>query len=121
MAAPDTVVNVAEKLESFEELFAPRIVAEFNGYQLKVVRAKGDLDWHHHDETDELFLVVAGTLRIELADRAPVLLGEGELFVVPRGLEHRPVATEECHVLLVEPAGTPNTGDVATAATEEWV
>jgi mannose-6-phosphate isomerase-like protein (cupin superfamily) len=107
-------VNLAEKLASFSEHWSPRIVADFNGHDVMVVKVQGEFVWHSHADTDDFFLVLAGGLVIELPD-GPVRLGPGELFVVPRGLEHRPVAEEETHILLIEPAGTPNTGDPATA------
>jgi len=108
-------INLAERLASFTEPWQPRTVAQLNGYDVMVVKAKGDFVWHVHDDTDDFFLVLAGRLRIEMRDAA-VSLGPGELFVVPRGVEHRPVAEEEVHLLLIEPSGTPNTGDPATAA-----
>ena len=108
-------VNLAEKLSRFTDHFAPRTVARFNGHDVMVVKAKGEFVWHRHDDTDDFFLVLAGRLTIQLRDRE-VVLGPGELFVVPRGVEHRPVAEEETHLLLIEPTGTPNTGDAATAA-----
>ena len=108
-------VNLEAKLASFDERWSPRTVAQFNGHDVMVVKAKGEFVWHAHDDTDDLFLVLRGRLRIELRDRV-VELGPGELLVVPRGVEHRPVAEEEVHVLLIEPTGTPNTGDPATAA-----
>jgi mannose-6-phosphate isomerase-like protein (cupin superfamily) len=108
-------VNLAEKLSTFSEHWQPRTIGAFNGHDLMVAKAKGDFVWHRHDDTDDFFLVVKGRLVIEMRD-ASVTLGPGELFVVPRGVEHRPVAAEEAHVLLIERAGTPNTGDPATAA-----
>ena len=109
-------VNLAEKLASFSDHWAPRIVARYNDSEVCVVRAEGEFVWHKHDDTDDFFLVLEGTLDIELRDRT-VTLGPGELFVVPRGVEHRPVARGgEVKVLLIEPRGTPNTGDEATAA-----
>jgi mannose-6-phosphate isomerase-like protein (cupin superfamily) len=108
-------VNLHTKLATFSEHWEPRTVGEFNGHDLMVVKAKGEFVWHKHDETDDLFLVLKGRLTIEMRDRN-ISLGPGELFVVPRGVEHRPVATEEVHMLLIEPSGTPNTGDAATAA-----
>ena len=107
-------INLAEKLASFGERWQPRTVAEFNGHDVMVVKAEGEFVWHKHDETDDLFLVLRGELEIQLRDRS-VVLRPGELFVVPRGVEHRPVAREEVHVLIIEPSGTPNTGDRATA------
>jgi mannose-6-phosphate isomerase-like protein (cupin superfamily) len=107
-------VNLAEKLAAFTEHWQPRTVAEFNGHDVMVVKTQGEFVWHKHDETDDLFLVLRGELVIELRDGS-VTLRAGEMFVVPRGVEHRPVAKEETHVLLIEPSGTPNTGDRTTA------
>ncbi|HEX8152278.1 MAG TPA: cupin domain-containing protein [Thermoanaerobaculia bacterium] len=104
-------VNLAAKLSSFSEHWQPRIVGELNGQHVKVVKVQGEFVWHHHDHEDELFLVLHGAMRIELRDRN-VELKPGEFFIVPRGVEHRPVATEETHVLLFEPATTLNTGNV---------
>jgi mannose-6-phosphate isomerase-like protein (cupin superfamily) len=100
---------------SFSEHFSPRTVAALNDYDVMVVKPLGPSVWHSHEETDDFFLVLKGTLDIELRDRT-VTLGPGQLFVVPKGVEHRPVAREEVHLLLIEPKGTPNTGDAATAA-----
>ncbi len=107
-------VSLAGKLADFSEYWQPRTVAEFNGHDIMVVKAKGEFVWHKHDESDDLFLVLRGRLVIQLRDR-DVELGPGELFVVPKGVEHRPVAVEEVHLMLIEPSGTPNTGDRATA------
>ena len=109
-------VNVSEKLALFSDYWNPRIVADLNGQQVKVVKLKGPFVWHQHAGEDELFLVVRGRLRMEFRDRA-VELGEGELIVVPRGVEHRPVAEAEVAVLLFEPASTLNTGDVRNERT----
>ena len=108
-------VNLAEKLSTFSEHYSPRTVGQFNGHDLMVVKLKGPFVWHVHDHTDDFFLVLKGRLRIELRD-CSIELGPGELFVVPKGVEHRPVADEEVHLLLIEPTGTPNTGDPTTAA-----
>jgi mannose-6-phosphate isomerase-like protein (cupin superfamily) len=108
-------VNLAEKLALFNEHYKPRTVGEFNGHDLMVVKVKGPFNWHRHDDTDDFFLVLHGRLTIQLRD-GNVVLGPGELFVVPKGVEHCPVAEEETHILLIEPRGTPNTGDRATAA-----
>jgi mannose-6-phosphate isomerase-like protein (cupin superfamily) len=104
-------VNIEEKLALFEEHWNPKVVGELNGQQVKLVKILGEFVWHHHDEEDELFLVVRGRFRMEFRDRH-VWIEEGELIVVPRGVEHRPVAEEEAHVLLFEPASTLNTGNV---------
>jgi mannose-6-phosphate isomerase-like protein (cupin superfamily) len=108
-------VNLAEKLAGFSELWSPRTVAKFNGCDVMVVKVQDEFVWHKHDETDDFFLVLKGRLEIELRDRT-IALGAGELFIVPKGIEHRPRASEETHLLLIEPCGTPNTGDAATAA-----
>jgi len=108
-------INLAEKLATFSEHWQPRTVAQFNGHDIMVVKAKGEFIWHKHDDTDDFFLLIKGKLTIELRD-GEVHLGPGECFVVPKGVEHRPVAREEVHLLLIEPSGTPNTGDPATAA-----
>ena len=116
----DDVVNLAEKLATFSEHYRPRTVGMFNGHDLMVVKLKGPFIWHKHDDTDDFFLVLKGRLRIELRNRA-VELGPGEIFVVPKGVEHRPVADEEVHLLLIEPTGTPNTGDAKTAAARKMI
>lgn len=118
----DTKVNLASKLASIDEHFSPKIVAEFNDYKVEVVKAKGEFVWHTHPDTDDLFFVLAGRLTIQLRDRT-IDLGPGELFVVRRGVEHCPRADEETHLLLIEPVGTPNTGDAGSArtATEERI
>ena len=108
-------INLAEKLAKFSEHFKPRTVGQFNGHDLMVVKVKGPFTWHKHDDTDDFFLVLKGRLTIQMRE-ASVLLGPGELFVVPKGVEHRPVADDETHILLIEPTGTPNTGNAATAA-----
>lgn len=110
-----SAINLAEKLSTFSEFWQPRVVGSFNGHDLMVVKVKGEFVWHKHDNTDDFFLVLTGHITIQLRDEA-VRLGPGEVFVVPKGVEHRPVAEEEAHILLIEPQGTPNTGDVATAA-----
>ncbi len=110
-----TAVNLAEKLGPFAERWSPRIVAQFNGHDVVVVKAKGEFVRHSHADTDDFFFVLKGSLVIQLRG-AEVRLGPGDLYVVPKGVEHRPVAEEEVHLLLIEPRGTPNTGDKATAA-----
>ena len=109
-------VNLAEKLALFSEQWKPKIVGELNGQQVKLVKFRGPFVWHHHDQEDELFLVVKGRFRMEFRDRH-VLLEEGEFLIVPRGVEHRPVAEEEAHVLLFELATTLNTGNVRNERT----
>jgi mannose-6-phosphate isomerase-like protein (cupin superfamily) len=108
-------INLVEKLGQFSEHWAPRIVTQLNDYDIMVVKVQGEFVWHAHPDTDDFFLVLKGRLTIRLRDRE-VVLSAGELFVVPRGVEHQPFAEEETHLLLIEPSGTPNTGDAATAA-----
>jgi mannose-6-phosphate isomerase-like protein (cupin superfamily) len=118
-------INLQSKLEKFSEQWSPKIVATFNGHDVMVVKVKGEFIWHSHPETDDFFHVLKGTLRIELRDAAGNLshvnLNPGELYVVPRGVEHRPIAIDEVHLLLIEPTGTPNTGDPATAARKDSI
>jgi len=104
-------VNVAQKLSLFEEHWSPKIVGELNGQHVKLVKFSGEFVWHHHDDEDEMFLVVNGRFRMEFRDRE-VWVEEGEFIVVPRGVEHRPVAEDEASVMLFEPASTLNTGNV---------
>ena len=115
-----TGVDLAEKLASFDEAFEPRIVARYNGNKVMVARVRGEFVWHSHPDTDDFFLVLAGRLVIQRRD-GDVELGPGQMYVVPAGVEHCPRADEEAHILLIEPAGTPNTGDAGgelTAAEE---
>ena len=113
-----TKVNLAEKFALFHTHWDPRVVGELNGQQVKLVKFQGPFTWHHHDHEDELFLVVKGSFRMEFRDRN-VELREGEFLIVPRGVEHRPVADKEVHVLLFEPATTLNTGNVKEERTRE--
>jgi mannose-6-phosphate isomerase-like protein (cupin superfamily) len=108
-------INLTDKLAQFDDFYHPRTIAEFNGHDVMVVKAFGDFPWHKHDDTDDFFLVLKGRLRIEMRDDS-VVLGPGELYIVPRGVEHRPVPLEPVELLLIEPTGTPNTGDRQTAA-----
>lgn len=109
-------INLAEKLSLFNDHWSPKIVGELNGQQVKLVKFQGEFDWHKHDHEDELFFVVKGRFRMEFRDRR-VELATGEFLIVPRGVEHRPVAEEEVHVMLFEPATTLNTGDVKSERT----
>ncbi|HEY6572711.1 MAG TPA: cupin domain-containing protein [Candidatus Eisenbacteria bacterium] len=108
-------INLSDKLSKFSEHWQPRVIGQFNGHDLMVAKVKGEFVWHRHDETDDFFLVLTGRITIRLRE-GDVTLGPGEIFVVPRGVEHCPVAEEEASILLIEPTGTPNTGDIATAA-----
>lgn len=120
---PVEAINLREKLARIDALWSPRIVGQVNDTHVKLARIQGEFEWHHHENEDELFLVVSGRLLLQFRDRE-VWLEEGEMLIVPRGVEHRPVAPEECHVLMVEPAGTLNTGNVVsdrTVASPEWI
>jgi len=108
-------INLAQKLATFDEHWQPRTVGQFNGHDLMVVKVKGEFVWHKHDDTDDFFLVLKGRITIQMREGS-VSLGPGEVFVVPKGVEHRPVAEEEAHILLIEPSGTPNTSNPETAA-----
>ena len=107
-------INLADKLAQFDEHWSPRTVAEFNGHDVMVVKVKGEFVWHHHDDTDDFFLVLKGRITIRMHD-GDVDLGPGEMFVVPVGVEHQPFAADEAELLLIEPSGTPNTGNTETA------
>ena len=116
-------VNISEKFGLFEETWSPRIVAELNGQHVKLAKIEGEFDWHHHEQEDELFLVVKGSLIIKLRD-GDVELNEGEFYVVPRGVEHKPVAESLAHILLFEPVSTLNTGTERTGRTRDdlpWI
>lgn len=113
-------INLASKLALFDDHFQPRTVTQFNGNDVMVVKALGEFVWHSHPDTDDFFLVLKGRLTIEMRDGS-VSLGPGDLYVVPAGVEHRPVAREEVHLLLIEPSQTPNTGDAATAAPRRFI
>ena len=119
----NAVVNLAEKFGQITDPWSPRIAAQINDYHVKLAKLSGEFVWHKHDETDELFLVIKGRLTMRLRD-GDVTLGAGEMYVVPRGVEHCPVADEPCEVLLIEPAGTINTGDAGGDKTVDdpaWV
>ncbi len=111
-----TKINLAEKFARFDDHWSPKIVADLNDSHVKLAKVRGEFVWHRHAEEDELFVVVRGTLTIELRDGA-VTLGPGEMVVIPRGVEHRPVAAEEVHLMLIEPQGTRHTGDVVSELT----
>jgi mannose-6-phosphate isomerase-like protein (cupin superfamily) len=116
-------INLQEKLTKFSEQWLPKIIAQMNDYHIKLAKVEGEFDWHNHPETDELFLVIKGRLEIRFRDGV-ISLNEGEMYVVPKGVEHKPVAETECHILLIEPVGTVNTGDVVndrTAPNNVWI
>lgn len=119
-----SVIDLSEKFALFDDQWAPRIVGRINDMDVKVAKVRGEFIWHSHDDTDEFFLVHRGRLTIQLDGQEDVTLEEGQFFVVPRGVQHRPVATEECQIVLLEPSGVVNTGDAGgdlTAASDEWV
>jgi len=116
-------INLRDKLEKFSDHWSPKVVAEMNDYQFKLVKIQGDFVWHNHADTDEVFIVLEGSMRIEFED-GEVELSEGEMYVVPRGVNHKPYAEEECKVMLVEPRGVVNTGEAEgdlTASNDVWV
>lgn len=112
------VVNVKEKLSMFDEHWSPKIVGELNGQQVKLAKLKGEFIWHFHENEDELFWVIKGQLLMKMRDQ-DVVINEGEFFIVPKGVEHLPVAQEECHIMLLEPASTLNTGNINNERTLE--
>lgn len=123
VTAPTYTINLAEKLGFFSEHWQPRVIAEMNDYQFKLAKLHGEFIWHHHADTDETFLVIAGEMDIEFRDHT-IRLKAGEMCVVPKGVEHRPVAREECHLMLIEPRGVVNTGEEGgerTAPNDVWV
>lgn len=109
-------IDLADKLAAFTEAWQPRTVALFNGHDVMVAKLRGEYHWHVHDSTDDFFLVLEGTLEIDLDDGTTVTLAPGQLHIVPKGVRHRPRAVGEAHILLIEPTGTPNSGDPLTAA-----
>ena len=116
-------LNFEEKFSRFTEHWFPRVIAEMNDYQLKLVKVQGEFVWHKHPETDEVFIVINGVLSIEFRD-GKVTLKSGEMFVIPKGVEHRPVAKKECKMMLIEPKGVVNTGDTGgqlTAENDAWI
>ncbi|EJL96411.1 mannose-6-phosphate isomerase-like protein (cupin superfamily) [Pseudomonas sp. ADAK2 TE3594] len=118
-----TAINFAEKLALFSEQWAPKVIAEMNDYQFKVVKIEGDFVWHSHADTDETFIVLEGELRIDLREGA-VVVRQGEMYVVPKGVEHKPYAEREVRMLLIEPRGVLNTGDQdgeRTAINDVWI
>jgi len=116
-------INLEDKLSKFSEHWSPKVIAEMNDYQFKLVKIEGEFVWHDHPDTDEVFIVIEGTMKIEFEDRT-IELNEGEMLVVPKGVRHKPYAEEECKVMLVEPRGVVNTGDAEgdlTAPNDDWI
>ena len=117
------VINIKEKMEKVHGYWAPKVIEQMNDYQFKLAKFKGDFTWHCHKETDEVFYVIEGVMDIEFRDKK-VVLKAGEMFVVPKGLDHKPFAKEACKVMIIEPAGVVNTGDAQsslTASNDEWI
>lgn len=116
-------INFRDKLQKINSLWTPKVIAELNNYQFKLAKIHGEFVWHSHEDTDEAFIVIHGSMQIELRDQT-VNLAEGEMFIVPKNVEHRPYAQNECHILLIEPQGVINTGEVQgdlTAPNDEWI
>ena len=116
-------INIREKFSGFSDQWAPKVIAEMNDYQFKLVKIKGDFVWHNHADTDEAFIVIEGEMSIEFEDKT-IDLSEGEMYVVPKGVEHKPYADEECKVMIIEPRGVVNTGNTEgnlTASNDEWI
>ena len=116
-------INFQDKFSKFTEHWSPRVIAEMNDYQFKLVKVEGEFVWHNHPDTDEVFIVIDGTLNIEFRDGV-LSLNPGEMYVIPKGVEHKPVANSECKIMIVEPKGVVNTGDASSELTAEndvWV
>jgi mannose-6-phosphate isomerase-like protein (cupin superfamily) len=116
-------INFNEKFSKFDKHWSPKVIAEMNDYQFKLVKVKGEFIWHNHQDTDEVFIVIDGSLDIEFKD-GKVTLKSGEMFVVPKGVEHKPLASAECRIMLIEPKGVVNTGDIKnelTAEQDAWI
>jgi len=119
----DKLININEKFKKIDKFWSPRVIEQMNNYQFKLAKFKGEFTWHNHKETDEVFIVIDGKMNIEFRDKV-VSLEAGELFVVAKGIEHKPYAENECNVMIIEPAGTVNTGEELsdlTAASDEWI
>jgi|TARA_B100000768_G_scaffold107633_1_gene99901 mannose-6-phosphate isomerase-like protein (cupin superfamily) len=116
-------INFKSKFEKFNDLWSPKVIAEMNDYQFKLVKIKDDFVWHEHNDTDEVFIVISGVIWIEFKDET-IQINTGEMIVVPKGTKHRPYATEEAQIMLVEPKGVVNTGDIEsdlTALDDQWI
>ena len=116
-------INLREKLEKFSDHWSPKVIAEMNDYQFKLVKIEGEFVWHNHTDTDETFIVIEGEMKIEFEDNT-VALKEGEMYVVPKGVEHKPYAEEECKIMIIEPRGVVTTGDIEgdlTASNDVWI
>jgi len=117
------IINLSKKFEKFTDHWAPRVIAEMNDYQFKLVKVEGEFVWHTHDDTDETFIVLNGELNIEFHDRT-VTLSKGEMIIIPKGVKHKPSAQKECQIMIIEPKGVTNTGDTGgahTAKNDVWI
>lgn len=124
MAGPEHPVDLDQKFAAFADHWSPKTIGEINDLHLKAVKVEGEFVWHTHEDTDEFFLVRSGELTIQMRGRDDVTIGPGQFFVVPKGVEHRPVAASECQVLLLEPKGVVNTGDAqdtTLTSQDEWI
>ena len=118
-----TKINFNSKLKSISDYWSPKVIAELNDYQFKLAKIKGEFIWHEHNDTDEAFIVIEGNIEIELED-STIELSEGEMFIVPKGAKHKPIARGEAHIMLIEPRGVKNTGDIEnelTAKNDIWI
>ena len=116
-------INLKEKLSKFSDQWSPKVIAEMNDYQFKLVKIQGEFVWHNHDDTDETFIVIEGEMKIDFENET-LQLNEGDMFVVPKGIEHKPWAENECKVMIIEPRGVPNTGNSEsdlTASNDVWI
>ncbi|MDP6878560.1 MAG: cupin domain-containing protein [Candidatus Marinimicrobia bacterium] len=116
-------ININNKLKKFSDYWSPKVIAEMNDYQFKLAKISGEFIWHHHESTDEVFFIIKGNMIIEFRDRV-VELTKGEMYVVPKGVEHKPYAEKECHIMLIEPRGIVNTGQITnerTAVNDNWI
>ena len=116
-------ININNKLKKFSDYWSPKVIAEMNDYQFKLAKISGEFIWHHHESTDEVFFIIKGNMIIEFKDRV-VELTKGEMYVVPKGVEHKPYAEKECHIMLIEPRGIVNTGQITnerTAVNDNWI
>lgn len=114
-------INLESKLSQFSDHWSPRTVSEFNGHDIMVAKIKGEYHWHSHPDTDDFFLVLSGEVTLRIKNKKDIVLQPGEMFVVPVGVEHQPVCSEEAHILLIEKSGTPNSGDKNTAAPRQFL
>ena len=116
-------ININNKLKKFSDYWSPKVIAEMNDYQFKLAKISGEFIWHHHESTDEVFFIIKGNMIIEFRDRV-VELTKGEMYVVPKGVEHKPYAEKECHIMLIEPRGIVNTGQITnerTVVNDNWI